>query len=738
MKKLAYFFLFILCLGQSFDLRGQFIADRFTNRPLTLMNDATSVGWNPAVLGMTGKTDVVLVVPYDRSWQNTRLIGAFASSQGVGLGYTSVRHERLPDISYVPFSFYGGVGSKIPGYNVWAGASFRYSEFGGRTVRYSGSLIYNPYDKLYLSAGMSNLYSVDTRDMVYQASATYSLLDWLTMHGRLQYCAENPIFWGEKYSSEFGIVAAINKKRVITSFSVNPVAREARFGLEVAFDVFSIGILSEGSTLNTPSGRFTGGNILLRVNHDSIYAQEHYRVAKSECTVQNCNVNGCSGKRCVDAICPAYRCIKVDCQGKACTRSICTGLNCTHGHAIRTVTVTEKHTTCTQCSHPAHGGHVTGTHVSGTHISGGCELCGCKVDSHGAKNVTITIDRNTTIDARIKTDISNSNSTPVIGGGSTEGTTSGGAVTGGGSTEGTTSGGAVTGGGSTGGATSGGGSTEGTTSGGAQSGGESAGGGNTGGGNTGGAISGGEDAKGGESKGGNNDAPQVDEGNSKSGKAESGKPNNADAGKKSTPAGKPNDGKKGEPSKPNEEPVDDPEEFWGNDDSSSDDGKEAPTEGPSEEPETPDEITDEPEDENPFLEAEPISELYPNNPNDKSSGKKGPGKSYRLRRVFFDHDKWDIKPQSIEELNKLKSYLAKNPDLCVRLDAHTDSNGSNEYNKELSRKRAQSVVDYLIQNGIDPVRLSAQGFGEEFPVTTNDTSEGREENRRVEFTKIGC
>ena len=175
MKTLAYSLLFIFFIGQSSDLRGQFIADRFTNRPLTLMNDATSVGWNPAVLGMTGKTDVVLVVPYDRSWQNTRLIGAFASSQGVGLGYTSVRHERLPDISYVPFSFYGGIGTKISGYNVWAGASFRYSEFGGRTIRYSGSLIYNPYNKLYLSAGMSNLYSVDTKDMVYQASATYSL-----------------------------------------------------------------------------------------------------------------------------------------------------------------------------------------------------------------------------------------------------------------------------------------------------------------------------------------------------------------------------------------------------------------------------------------------------------------------------------------------------------------------------------------------------------------------------------
>ncbi|MFM8457049.1 MAG: OmpA family protein, partial [Ignavibacteria bacterium] len=123
---------------------------------------------------------------------------------------------------------------------------------------------------------------------------------------------------------------------------------------------------------------------------------------------------------------------------------------------------------------------------------------------------------------------------------------------------------------------------------------------------------------------------------------------------------------------------------------------------------------------------------------EKDNGKGGIGRTYKLRRVFFDHDKWDIKQESVEELNKLKSYLTKNPDLCVRLDAHTDSNGSNEYNKELSRKRAQSVVDYLIGNGIDPTRLSAQGFGEEYPVSTNDTPEGREENRRVEFTKMGC
>jgi outer membrane protein OmpA-like peptidoglycan-associated protein len=608
-------------LGQSFDLRGQFIADRFTNRPLTLMNDATSVGWNPAVLGMTGKTDVVLVVPYDRSWQNTRLIGAFASSQGVGLGYTSVRHERLPDISYVPFSFYGGVGSKIPGYNVWAGASFRYSEFGGRTVRYSGSLIYNPYDKLYLSAGMSNLYSVDTKDMVYQASATYSLLDWLTMHGRLQYCAESPIFWGEKYSSEFGIVAAINKKRIISSFSVNPVAREARFGLEVAFDVFSIGVLSEGSTLNTPGGRFNGGNILLRVNHDSIYANEHYRCVKDDCkseqceVIEKCSKRECSGIRCKEAVYPAYRCIRVQCPGTSCTRFECDGLTCGDCYKTTTISVEKKITTS---------------------VTGNCADC-------SSKTVIVT-------DTIIRRE----------------------------------SGGSSVGGGNTGGSSSSGGTSSGGTS---------------SGGNSGGGTSGG---------GGTDDGTTAEEPGKESGK-KSTKPDTNPTKKEDT----------------NDDSGSDPDAWEDN--------------GGEETPES-----EEVEEGDPFEEVEdPISENVqkPNNTNtaqNNNGGKGGIGKSYKLRRVFFDHDKWDIKPESVDELNKLKSYLSKNSDLCVRLDAHTDSNGSNEYNKELSRKRAQSVVDYLIENGIDPVRLSAQGFGEEFPVTTNDTPEGREENRRVEFTKIGC
>jgi outer membrane protein OmpA-like peptidoglycan-associated protein len=664
MKQLVYFFLCILLLGQSFDLRGQFIADRFTNRPLTLMNDATSVGWNPAVLGMTGKTDVVLVVPYDRNWQNTRLIGAFASSQGVGLGYTSVRHERLPDLSYVPFSFYGGVGTKIPGYNVWAGASFRYSEFGGRTVRYSGSLIYNPYNKLYLSAGMSNLYSVDTRDLVYQASATYSVLDWLTMHGRLQYCSENPIFWGENYSSEFGIVAAINKKRIISSFSVNPVAREARFGLEVAFDVFSIGVLSEGSTLNTPSGRFTGGNILLRVNHDSIYANEHYRIPETSCNVQECNSNGCSGVRCMDAICPAYRCIKVDCPGKPCTRSVCSGLNCTHGHSGKTILIHEDHTItkkilCSHCAHPfkhdAHGFE--------NHNSGGCSQCGCNVKSHGV------IEGSHGWNIMMKHEESHSIHNDGMHGSTT---------------------------GSRSGSGSGAGTGDGSGSGSETGAGQGSGVGN----------SKGEDMDKSQkpSEPDKEDDPEEIDENIWDDPETDPEENNTDDSKKSTPEV--------------EFPTEDGE-------TGNDDGGDTPF-PPAEEPIG--------ENKNPTPE-DPKVQGKPSGP---KKGNGGIGQTFKLRRVFFDHDKWDIKPESEPELNKLQSYLAKNPDLCIRLNAHTDSNGSNEYNKELSRKRAQSVVDYLIGNGIDPVRLSAEGFGEEYPVTTNDTPEGREENRRVEFTKMGC
>jgi OOP family OmpA-OmpF porin len=72
----------------------------------------------------------------------------------------------------------------------------------------------------------------------------------------------------------------------------------------------------------------------------------------------------------------------------------------------------------------------------------------------------------------------------------------------------------------------------------------------------------------------------------------------------------------------------------------------------------------------------------------------------------------------------------------IEISAHTDSKGADEYNFELSQKRAENVVSYLISKGIDRSRLTAKGYGETVPVSDNETEEGRAENRRVEMRII--
>lgn len=70
----------------------------------------------------------------------------------------------------------------------------------------------------------------------------------------------------------------------------------------------------------------------------------------------------------------------------------------------------------------------------------------------------------------------------------------------------------------------------------------------------------------------------------------------------------------------------------------------------------------------------------------------------------------------------------------IEVSGHTDNVGNKSYNQELSQKRAQSVVNYLTENGISKCRLIAKGYGMDKPVADNETEEGRAENRRVEFT----
>ncbi len=112
------------------------------------------------------------------------------------------------------------------------------------------------------------------------------------------------------------------------------------------------------------------------------------------------------------------------------------------------------------------------------------------------------------------------------------------------------------------------------------------------------------------------------------------------------------------------------------------------------------------------------------------------GMTVRLKNIYFDFDKTTLRKESFAELNKVVDFLQRNPSVEIKIEGHTDSRGSDEYNLNLSQGRSQSVVDYLISQGIDRNRLSAQGYGESKPIDTNETDEGRANNRRVEFTVV--
>ncbi len=112
------------------------------------------------------------------------------------------------------------------------------------------------------------------------------------------------------------------------------------------------------------------------------------------------------------------------------------------------------------------------------------------------------------------------------------------------------------------------------------------------------------------------------------------------------------------------------------------------------------------------------------------------GQVVRLNNVFFDFDKWDLRGESFLELNRVVKLLEDNPAIVIEMSAHTDSRGSDEYNFKLSDNRARSCMEYILSKGISPSRISSKGYGETLPVATNDTDDGRQLNRRVEFKII--
>ncbi len=110
------------------------------------------------------------------------------------------------------------------------------------------------------------------------------------------------------------------------------------------------------------------------------------------------------------------------------------------------------------------------------------------------------------------------------------------------------------------------------------------------------------------------------------------------------------------------------------------------------------------------------------------------GEKVVLKNIFFDVNKFNLKPESTPELTRLVALLKNQPAMRIEVSGHTDNTGDKKANQLLSENRARSVRDFLIEKGISSERITYKGYGDARPVSTNDTEEGRAQNRRTEFT----
>jgi peptidoglycan-associated lipoprotein len=114
-------------------------------------------------------------------------------------------------------------------------------------------------------------------------------------------------------------------------------------------------------------------------------------------------------------------------------------------------------------------------------------------------------------------------------------------------------------------------------------------------------------------------------------------------------------------------------------------------------------------------------------------------KIFVLDNIYYNFARAEIRPDAAKELDKLVQLLADNPEIKIELGSHTDSVDTDSYNLDLSQRRANSAVTYIVQHGISPDRIVAKGYGEAKPIARNtnpdgsDNPEGRQKNRRTEF-----
>jgi peptidoglycan-associated lipoprotein len=103
------------------------------------------------------------------------------------------------------------------------------------------------------------------------------------------------------------------------------------------------------------------------------------------------------------------------------------------------------------------------------------------------------------------------------------------------------------------------------------------------------------------------------------------------------------------------------------------------------------------------------------------------------KKVYFDFDQFDLKPEAIETLNELASFLKGNTGVRVKIEGNCDERGTTEYNLALGERRAKAALDYIVSQGINSARVSTISYGKEKPADPNNNEEAWAKNRRDEF-----
>ena len=107
--------------------------------------------------------------------------------------------------------------------------------------------------------------------------------------------------------------------------------------------------------------------------------------------------------------------------------------------------------------------------------------------------------------------------------------------------------------------------------------------------------------------------------------------------------------------------------------------------------------------------------------------------AFNVKPVYFDTDEYELRPETIQELDNIARIMKANPNINISIEGHTDSRATDEYNVTLGQNRADAAYDYLVRQGISPKRLVTVTYGERRPVVPNTSPENMQLNRRTEF-----